>query len=415
VEEGKLPRLFQRAHGLVQWWYPGDGGLRFEGMFDRGRRVWERRYFTNGNVQLEAAYDAQGEPHGFTRRWLEGGEPLAEEKWSHGKRQGLCRLWGSPEVEGQTPGLLALERYYEQDQSAREVQFFETDPAYAERHSAYRQTEYLVADSPDAGKAGEALRRMVWYADRSCRSYVTLKANQPHGLSWTFFENGRLREAKPYVEGKLHGEERRLRDDGRVLHRLFWDAGTRNGSETHYGLSGRRVRLRTWKQGVLHGIARLWDDATGRLLEHLRYVDGKKSGNQLEYSADTGALMRTTRFKAGVKHGPEKHYTDHGHLIYEVNYSAGNKHGLERTWTWTTGSLLEEASFVDGKRESERLRYDWHGRVTVRENYRGGRKHGAQTYQEGTRKERVEYFLAGQKVNSGRWNQHLRELRKMKE
>lgn len=91
-----------------------------------------------------------------------------------------------------------------------------------------------------------------------------------------YYHSGQVKYSIPFVDGKIHGEEKKYYKDGMLAGITRYVGGEKNGSKLTY-------------------------DCDGWLVLETPYVDDKKNGTELEFN---GAVVRTRiPYVNGLRHG----------------------------------------------------------------------------------------------------------------
>jgi antitoxin component YwqK of YwqJK toxin-antitoxin module len=91
-----------------------------------------------------------------------------------------------------------------------------------------------------------------------------------------------------------------------------------NGTLKRYGFDGKLTSIVTMKNGVKHGIERLFDP-NGRVIRTIPYVNGRIHGVATKYYPN-GDPMVTITYKGGYKEGPAIKYRKDGKIYEKVMF-----------------------------------------------------------------------------------------------
>lgn len=224
-----------------------------------------------------------------------------------------------------------------------------------------------------------------------------------------YFEDGSLKSAGSYREGKKHGTFRQFDPSGKEVGGNLYENGVMVGEGLLDSL-GRRIGK--WKLFYITGEVR----AEGEYIEGLRegpwkyfhqngkieqtgvYKNDLPAGQWKWYFAD-GSLHRDEYYRKGKEDGHAIEYDSLGVVINEGDYTDGVKSG---PWKLTINDHTEEGSYLDGELHGEWIwKYD-NGQKAFEGEYSAGLPIGKHKYwyRNGQVKMRGEY-LAGEL--HGRW------------
>ena len=109
------------------------------------------------------------------------------------------------------------------------------------------------------------------------------------------------------------------------------------------------------------------------------YVDGAKSGEEIEFSRDKKRLVRITPYINGKREGLQIEYSDTGGV--ETPFKNDQPHGIIK-WYDRSSRLLREDPFVNGIREGKLRDYVVRGNevfLLSETMYKNGEKDGIST------------------------------------
>lgn len=96
----------------------------------------------------------------------------------------------------------------------------------------------------------------------------------PDGACRVYFENGVLKELSTRKDGKLWGEFAQWSEDGKLLGSFVLLDG--NGTHKHWYPDGRLGIETEYKEGLTHGLRRMFDAESGKCVRTEYYWKGKK-------------------------------------------------------------------------------------------------------------------------------------------
>lgn len=107
---------------------------------------------------------------------------------------------------------------------------------------------------------------------------------------WRFYMlDGTLLEVAPYSQGRLHGQQRILYDDGRLLSLTTWVDSLREGPYVKFFPSGDKNVEAAYHNDELEGAYRVWG-ADGKLVTEGQYRSGVPTGRWHVRYPDAGGL-----------------------------------------------------------------------------------------------------------------------------
>ena len=120
-------------------------------------------------------------------------------------------------------------------------------------------------------------------------------------------------------------------------------------------------------------------DATkSKLLEVLRYKNGKLDGLAEQYDGN-GELQMKTPYKEGVIHGVQVHFSDSGVILGRTPFRLGKKHGIE-TWYNEGGELTAYREWQDGRQHGRDIEWNDNRGPYRFQRWKNGKKHGLCVY-----------------------------------
>ncbi len=124
--------------------------------------------------------------------------------------------------------------------------------------------------------------------------------------------------------------------------------GKRHGPSVEWWPNGRVAFVEPFVDGLVHGVARHFDDQ-GKLLLRTRYVKG--TGVDLWCDLSNRSLAEETRLRGGTLHGVRRWWNGDGRTVWlEEPYRDGKLHGIVREWH----GKLRRRFFVDGEQVDKR-------------------------------------------------------------
>ncbi len=111
------------------------------------------------------------------------------------------------------------------------------------------------------------------------------------------------------------------------------------GKINNYYDNGQVKQLKTFKDGKLDGLRKVWYE-NGQLMQEGTFKNGKIEGTRSLWF-DTGELKAEGTYKDGNLDGYKKQWYKNGQLKSETNYKQGKLNGVTKQYT-EDGQLKEE-------------------------------------------------------------------------
>jgi antitoxin component YwqK of YwqJK toxin-antitoxin module len=162
-----------------------DGQLKGEGEYKNGAKVGEWKYYhPNGKTEQVGKYDAKGNPTGTWKWYYESGNPLREETYQKGLREGLM-------TEYSDSGTVIAKGEYSEGMKLGPWM-------------------YTLGDYREEGEYKEDLRVGLWKHYYVPSGQLRFEGNfiegNPDGKHKYYYPNGKLRAEGKYNGGKKDGE-----------------------------------------------------------------------------------------------------------------------------------------------------------------------------------------------------------------
>ena len=193
-----------------------------------------------------------------------------------------------------------------------------------------------------------------------------------NGMSTTFFDFsgkqtyanvGYIEQQVMFVDGVPHGELNSYYRAGNPRRIVTYNMGVLHGPSTLYHINALLAEEGFYKNGKKDSIRKVYDNLLGNLISQEFYKNGVKNGEWINYN-QLGDTVTVNNYKDGVLHGISKTYEDR--VINNIGeYVNGKKHGL-----WKTGQAnnykRREGSFNMGIEVGEWFYYDIDGKKLMR-------------------------------------------------
>lgn len=249
-------------------------------------------------------------------------------------------------------------------------------------------------------------------------------------LVW--FEDGHLNQERHYVHGKQEGIQKEYFPvaEGQIQPQLAkyltYKDGLLNDEQKSYFSNGVKQAAIHYKNGILHGRKRLWNEEA-TLLEEANYIEGKLDGryyalredggeivfhykdNQLEglhqiyYPLDeffgrikaleatyrrgllegefiqynqAGTKISSTFYQNGLKEGLATLYSDEGRVQIAASFNKDKQSGMSFEY-FPNGKVKKEVHFLDDLKEGEEKTFHENGQLAAHRFYKGGQLEGS--------------------------------------
>ncbi len=208
------------------------------------------------------------------------------------------------------------------------------------------------------------------------------------GLSYYYYENGKLKEIIEYSNNKKNGESIEYDKDGRIITKKQYRKGV---------LVEREKINRYNEKGEKHGV---WKEfySNGRVKNEKPYIDGLLNGYYKEFDK-SGQLIVSLRYQEGKlieeENIEEEHveiineYDEKGNVIYSGSFRNGNnKVGIHREYNSdgevknsmifsNNGVLLSRGIITkEGSREGEWKDFYLSGNIKAEGKYKNNKREG---------------------------------------
>lgn len=213
----------------------------------------------------------------------------------------------------------------------------------------------------------------TWYPSGLLCSQGVYKGGIPEE-NYAWHENGQKAYEAFWVDGNLHGKERRWNSQNVLILEQHWTKGLPDGRwKTWYdsaairsirsfkagkpcGLSqefyenGVLASQATFSDGLFDGFSQSWFE-DGSLAEQAYYDKGKLSGEHLRYMQQEGqkpSVILRENYVNGVLEGPYEEWFENGKKAVQCIYKHGLLDGEKRLWN-KEGVLIYVGSFQKGR------------------------------------------------------------------
>lgn len=312
--------------------YPIDDG-QWHGM----AKIYAER---GGYLWSELPY-VEGKEHGVETRYTRDHRKFALVTWEHGKMISTRYL----RKRGRRAPVESDTWVYEgTDIKRRElVDIGQADSKLERRYYRSGAIELEVPRNQN-GWNGEA----IFYAeDGRIVARVPFLDGKRQGKEIRFFATGEKRMEIPYVEDEARGEVVSFYRNGTVASRFPAGDAAANGVEVQYHENGQVRMTVQLVGGKRHGVARL-QGPDGADVVRTTYLHGEARGAEVSYHGNGRAQMVVPLIK-GSREGEAIAYDRAGRRWAHVPWKAGKRDGTERRFGPDGNEVIEETTYRAGE------------------------------------------------------------------
>ncbi|MEM9022927.1 MAG: energy transducer TonB [Bacteroidota bacterium] len=384
VYEG-LPEDSTVKHGAFQQYALNH--LLVSGFYLRNKKqgVW-KKFYPNEQVSMVGLY-LQGQRHGKWQVFYDNGQVAANLYYNRGKRIGT---WDGYYRDGQQA---CLRNYRNDTLIGEQVRYYSNGKIEEVEKISYR----------DGAQFREVVRYrpggIIEWEERT-RDYAL------HGRQRTYHASGSVAEDTEYDNDRLvkvYGIKGRNGED--LVIGTFREG---DGTVNHYNKDGLLTSTLSYRNGMLHGIAKFFD-TSGRLDREGVYANGEKVGNWKGYDNrkkvtsvhdhlpdgrvnftryGDGKAKETGHLRDNMRSGHFQSFDFYGELEEESHYAYGLRHGYASLQPENVAR--QEGEFHYGERTGTWLYKNKSGKVTFRDEY-----HNAVTLDTAFVQEHPHFFRIG--------------------
>ncbi len=412
-----------RKQGAFSVWYP-DGTLAITGNYvdDELAGAWSKRAPSGKTIEL-GSY-AAGKKHGRWQRYADTGGELGDFTLEHGT--GTERAWYAD-------GQLASEHQLRDGELHGESKYY-GDGGVVLYEARFTNGQL---DGPRRLGGGNALRledewragqpmgtRRVWRRSTLEFEQSFDEDGAPHGPFAAWRDRRTPREQGNYQHGRRHGLWRWTGRDGKLEREGSYVEGLRHGPWREW-VGGVLVLQGRYVRGKPHGTFRFFNERGAELgrcrlrlgtgvyttfhenrkpASRTTLVDGEREGPYRELSM-RGQVLVQGSYRAGRRHGPWLERDPNGKRVREATYVDGVLDGVVRRYV--ADRLASETTFARGVRQGPYR--EWRAGagaepvLTVEGQYEADRKTGAWISRDGKGGELTAHFADGRL--EGRWSE----------
>lgn len=166
--------------------------------------------------------------------------------------------------------------------------------------------------------------------------------------------------------------------------------GCWDGEVIEYYPDHRKAKVEPFRMGRLHGLLTKWE-ADGTLAEKASYKGGELDGRYELF--DHGALVESSSWKNGRRHGPTKRYGGQGNLLSVTPYDCELREGVQKVYD-AKGRIAEKTTYHLGEVNGPVSFYQ-DGKLVEKGQQRHGRRDGLFTFYEKAKKSYTITFKDG--------------------
>lgn len=183
------------------------------------------------------------------------------------------------------------------------------------------------------------------------------------------FENGRVKSQIQYRFGKENGISRYFHPVyGSKIMEVNMKNGKKEGELSKFYFNGNREYQGFYKNDLLEGIERIWDNS-GQILSETHYIKGKKEGSYNSWY-ENGVNFAKGSYKNDLPHGKWEFYDQRGMLIGDSDYNLGT--GIQTHYDYN-GIISIKTTFKNGLKNGPEIHYNPDGTVLSTTIYQNDR------------------------------------------
>ena len=133
-----------------------------------------------------------------------------------------------------------------------------------------------------------------------------------------YYENGKLREETPYIDGRKDGVQKLYDENGNLRTEAPYKYGKNEGVRKTYSENEKLLWETPFRDGRVDGIEK-WYYENGELFEEIPFKNDKRQGTGRVYSI-SGKLKMEITYRNGNREGDTLIYTETGLLLGKILY-----------------------------------------------------------------------------------------------
>ena len=194
---------------------------------------------------------------------------------------------------------------------------------------------------------GDGTTKSYW-DDGSLKSALRYEDGKLNGECCWYYANGNRQMQAEYKDDLKHGHSLRWYENGSLAEDCWYKAGELDSVYRSYSAKGNLALETYYVDGKLNGKYMKWYD-NGQVYQDGQYVDGMMDGAWYVFYPE-GTLAATAVYDRGK--GKQTGYDETGFKCMEVSYLDNQKHGKEIHYA-SNGRIVKVLDYEHGKLVSE--------------------------------------------------------------
>jgi uncharacterized protein len=376
-ENGKIASEGTMREGRPDgYWktYSLNGKIKSEG----NRRNYEldslwKFYDENGKITTEINY-LNGKKNGLKRSWDATGFISTDETFVSDIKQGITWNYFPPEVKTKELGKIKSKTVF--DKGKENGMAFEYDTngntitVLEYNYGVLKRQEFVNRTNKQGQKQGPW---KDFYEDGKVKAERTFVNGKKSGYEKTFSSTGSLANIEKYEGDSLQKEAPELTTKLEVRNEYYEDGSVKKtgtylydlpeGIHKEYSREGVITAAKIYKEGNLlgeglideagnqHG---LWTEyhSSGQVKGKGNYTNAIRTGEWVFYFPNGKIEQKGKYDTRGRPEGLWQWYYDNGTLLREENYQNGRREGLLTEWS-DSGKVMTKGEYIDGLKEGK--------------------------------------------------------------
>ena len=237
-----------------------------------------------------------------------------------------------------------------------------------------------------------------------------------------FYDNGRIRNEKSFIDDLVHGYYKEYDEKGNLTLTMLYDHGAIVKSKVEdepeieiankYDEAGKLIYSGYYRQNIPVGVHRVFAD--GKITNAYVYNDngllvseglvdeaGNFNGRWKDFYPDS-TLKAEGQYTNNRRAGQWKFYSAAGKLEQTGSFNNGRPDGLWK-WYYANGAILREEEYFQGDREGGFIEYSMDGEIIAQGEYVAGERNGPWKYNLGDHTEEGDYITG---LRDGLWKEY---------
>ena len=178
------------------------------------------------------------------------------------------------------------------------------------------------------------------------------------GTTKTYWENGKLKSALRYEDGKLNGECLWYHSNGQMAMKTYYCNDLKEGRLQRWCEDGTLTEDCWYKAGQLDSVYRTYSNK-GNLISEVYYADGKLNGKFMKWY-ENGQVFQDGQYVDGMMDGNWYIFYPEGTLASMAHYDKGRG---KQTGYDEMGCKIMEVTYLDNKKHGKEIRYAPNGAI----------------------------------------------------